>query len=137
MSDLRTFKYLAAILFFMVANTVFGQTQWKPTTATISFKIKNAGFTVNGNFKGFTGQLSFDPNALAASSLHASVAVATISTGNSSRDNHLKKEEYFNAGTYPKIDIKSKSLFKKDSGYAGLFNVTIKDKTREVEIPFT
>ena len=137
MNVLRTYKSLLAISLLLVPGIVFGQIQWKPTVATVSFKIKNAGFTVDGNFKGFTGQLLFDPNALPASSLHASVSVATINTGNSSRDNHLKKEEYFNASTYPKIDISSKSLFKKENGFAGLFDVTIRNKTKQVEIPFT
>ena len=137
MYPFRNYKCLLSLCLLLTSVVVSAQIQWKPSVATVSFKIKNAGFTVNGSFKGFDGQLLFDPNELAASSLHASVEVATINTGIASRDNHIKEADYFDAATYPKIDVASKTLYKKDNGFAGLFNVTIKNKTRQVEIPFT
>ncbi|CAN5427546.1 YceI family protein [soil metagenome] len=137
MHPLRNCKWFLSLCLLFTTVVAGAQIQWKPSVATVSFKIKNAGFTVNGNFNGFAGQLSFDPNELAASSIHATVEVASISTGIASRDNHLKKDDYFDAAAYPKIDIASKTLYKKDNGFAGLFNVTIKNKKRQVEIPFT
>ena len=137
MQFFRKYKFLLLLSFLLFSSAAFCQTNWKPTVATVSFKIKNAGFTVNGSFKGFSGELLFDPNALSSSSLHASVSAATINTDNNSRDNHLKSDDYFDAAAYPIIDVKSGNLYKKDNGFAGIFNVTIKNKTKQVEIPFT
>ncbi len=124
----------------MVIGTVhvpaIAQTVWRPYSAIVSFKIKNAGFTVDGSFKGFKGELIFDPNALPTSSLKGSVDVATINTDNTKRDNHLKSDDYFDAEKFRLIEISSKKLYKNGDGFAGIFNVTIKDKTKEVEIPF-
>jgi polyisoprenoid-binding protein YceI len=127
---------LAAVLFLLFSLTAFGQTNWKTTEYNVSFKIKNAGITVSGKFEGFKGQLLFSPDKLATSALSASVEVATIKTGIAMRDNDLQAEKYFNSAKYPLIEVKSTKLYKKDARYAGLFNVTIKGVTRQVEIPF-
>ncbi len=91
---------------------------------------------VDGNIDGFNGQLFFDENTLAASYLKASVNVANIKTGNSLRDEHLQNANYFNAALFPKIEIASKKLYKKQSAFEGLFDITIKGITRETMIPF-
>lgn len=133
----QKYKWLLIVLFIGgVHAPAIAQTVWRPYLTTVSFKIKNAGFTVDGSFRGFKGELTFDPNALPASSLKGLVEVATINTDNTKRDNHLRSDDYFDAAKYKFIEINSKKLYKKGDGFAGLFNVTIKDKTKEVEIPF-
>jgi polyisoprenoid-binding protein YceI len=112
------------------------QTKWTPYLASVSFKIKNAWFTVDGSLKGFKGDLEFSEDALANSFLEASVQVATINTGNDKRDAHLRSDDYFDADKYKTILVKSKKLYKTTEGYAGLFDVTIKNITRQVVIPF-
>lgn len=93
-------------------------------------------FTVDGSFKGFKGDLEFSEDALNTSSLAASVQVATINTGNNKRDSHLRSEDYFDADKYKTIQVRSEKLYKTADGFAGLFDVTIKNTTRKVEIPF-
>jgi polyisoprenoid-binding protein YceI len=127
--------FTIAILFFLAANT-FAQS--KVTRSAVTFKIKNLGFNVEGSFGGLSADINFKPANLATSSIEASVASNTVNTDNESRDNHLKSEDYFDVAKYPKIILKSVS-FKRKSGsnYTGSFNVTIKDKTKLIEIPFT
>ncbi|WPU98991.1 YceI family protein [Mucilaginibacter sp. cycad4] len=126
--------YIAALLIF-AATAGFAQTV---TKSDISFKIKNLGFNVAGTFSGLQADIRFKPNDLAGSSIEASVASSTVNSDNESRDNHLKSEDYFDVAKYPKITMKSVS-FKRKSGsnYTGNFNVTIRDKTKLIEIPFT
>ncbi|MFC0518854.1 YceI family protein [Mucilaginibacter angelicae] len=126
--------YIAALLIF-AATAGFAQTV---TKSDISFKIKNLGFNVVGIFSGLQADIRFKPNDLAGSSIEASVASNTVNSDNESRDNHLKSEDYFDVAKYPKIIMKSVS-FKRKSGsnYTGSFNVTIRDKTKLIEIPFT
>ena len=119
----------------LMLGTAFAQ----PVTNTeINFKIKNAGLTVNGSLQGFEGDIDFDPDNLQSSKITASVQVETIDTGIGMRDNHLKKDDYFDAEKYPKITMVSKSFTKKSDGsYEGLFDLTIKGHTEEITLPFS
>jgi len=134
----RTYQYLFLVLpACLISGIAAAQTSWQPYLASVSFKIKNAGLNVTGNFKGFKGQILFDPNALSSSSLNGSVDVSTINTGITKRDHHLISDDYFDAGKYKLIEVHSKHLYKKEDAFAGIFNVTIKNVTKEVEIPFS
>ncbi len=121
---------------FFYPMIIFGQTTWTANSSEILFKIKNAGITVTGRFGGFNSSLVFSPDKLESSSLKGSVEVATIKTGINKRDQDLKGENYFNEVKYKLIEVKSSKLYKKGTQYAGLFNVTIKGITKQVEIPF-
>ncbi|MBB6130324.1 YceI family protein [Mucilaginibacter lappiensis] len=129
--------YIAAILAFLVTNS-FAQVKTTINKSAITFKIKNMGINCTGVFNGLQADVQFKPADLASSSIIASVETATINTDNEMRDNHLKSADYFDITTYPKITLKSVS-FKHKGGdnYTGSFNVTIKDKTKLIEIPFT
>jgi polyisoprenoid-binding protein YceI len=108
------------------------------TRSVITFEIKNMGITTGGSIGGLTANVHFNPANLNASTLEASVDVSTINTDNTSRDEHLRSEDFFNVARYPKISLKS-IVFKHKSGnnYTGTFNLTIKDKSKQIEIPFT
>ena len=60
----------------------------------------------------------------------------SINTGIKKRDKDLKKKEYFDLDNFKDIEIKSVKLYTTDNAYAGLFDVTIKGVTKQVEIPF-
>ena len=69
----------------------------------VSLKIKNFGFNVKGTFSGPNGNIIFNPDSLEASSFDVTVDAKTVNTGIDQRDNHLRKEEYFDAEKYPKF----------------------------------
>ena len=121
---------------FLSPAIVFSQTTWKQTSASVEFKIKNAGINVTGRFSGLTTSLVFSPDKLASSSLKGSVGVSTIKTGIDKRDKDLQEDTYFNTGKFKTIEVKSTKISKKGSQYSGVFNVTIKGVTKQVEIPF-
>ena len=129
-------KLLPLIAFLFFITTVFAQV--KVTKAKITFQIKNLGINSNGFFGNMQANIQFDPNALTTSSIEATAEVNSINTDNDTRDEHLRSDEYFDAAKYPKITMKSVS-FKHKSGnnYTGQFNVTMKDKTKAFEVPFT
>ena len=129
-------KLYLVLLSVVVPALAFAQTTWKPTSSEISFKIKNAGATVTGRFTGLQTTLKFSPDKLSSSSLDGSVDVATIKTGIDKRDKDLLEEKYFDADKFKKIELKSTKLYKKGEQFAGLFNVTIKGVTKQVEVPF-
>ena len=133
-------RYTTLILFLLFTPFAFAQSKHTVVVAksTISFQIKNLGIGIGGNFGGFKSDIQFDPAHLDSSTIEASVDVKTINTDNDGRDEHLRSDSYFDVEKYPQITMKSVS-FKHKSGdtYSGIFNLTIKDKTKQVEVPFT
>jgi len=108
------------------------------TRSSITFEIKNMGITTGGSIGGLVTKVHFTPENLNASTIEASVDVNTINTDNSSRDEHLRSEDFFDVLRFPKISLKS-VVFKHKGGnnYTGTFVLTIKDKSKQIEMPFT
>lgn len=125
---------LIVILFFV--TTAFAQV--KVAKTKITFQIKNLGINTSGFFGNMQANIQFDPATLATSTIEANVDVNSINTDNDTRDEHLRSDEFFDAAKYPKITMRSVS-FKHKSGnnYSGQFTVTMKDKTKVFEVPFT
>jgi len=107
--------------------------------SSVKFTIKNFGLKVDGSMKGLQGKIIFNPASLATASFNVSVDAATINTNNGSRDNHLKKEEYFDVAKHPGVQFISTrivatnnpAIFKMEG------NITIKGVTKLVNFPFT
>jgi polyisoprenoid-binding protein YceI len=106
--------------------------------SSITFEIKNMGIATGGSIGGLAPKIHFVPTNLNGSTLEATVDVSTINTDNSGKDEHLRSEDFFDVARYPRISLKSIN-FKHKSGnnYIGTFNLTIKDKSKQIEIPFT
>ncbi len=113
-------------------------TEWTIVSSTVSFKIKNAGFTIDGKFGVVTGTILFDAVKSYSNSIEATIDSKSVNTGNDTRDEHLKKKEYFDVDTYPKINMKA-TLFgkEKDGTYKGYFKLTLKNTTKDVVVPFS
>lgn len=131
-------KKIHLIFALLFTASIAIATSWTPSTASVKFYIKNAGVTVDGSLSGLRASVTFDPADLANSSIYASVDTKTIKTGIDKRDAHLQKEEYFDATKYPKIEMTSTAISSKGgNNYNGTFNVSIKGKTKSVNVPFT
>lgn len=130
---------LGLLIILAYSQLVAAQTViWKPTKASITFTIRNAGLNVEGSFRGFIGELNFDPNAPEKGSISGSVEAGTVETGIGMRNNHLKKAEYFDVATHPRISLKSVKMTRQSGkNYEGTFALTLKGTTRTVSIPFT
>jgi polyisoprenoid-binding protein YceI len=125
------------LILFLFSTVVLGQNKKIVPENVIQFKIKNAGLSVDGSFKGLSGTIVFDANKPTESSFEVSLDAKTVNTGNNSRDGHLKKKDYFDVETYPKIGFKSKKTEATKTGYLTTGNLTIKGKTKEITILFT
>ena len=106
--------------------------------AKVQFVAKGPFGKVNGHFTGLKSEIIFDENNLAASSIRASVDVKTIETGIGLRNKDLsEKEEWFNAGKFPEITVKSDKIEKISSGYKLTGSLTMKGVTKPVLIAFS
>ncbi|WP_428327623.1 YceI family protein [Mucilaginibacter sp.] len=131
-------KFIIAILFIIIAGTANTFAQSTISRSTITFHIKNMGIGTSGTFSGLQASVNFNPADLAKSTIDASVETSTLNSNNSSRDEHLKSEDFFDIAKYPKITLKSVSFtHKSGDNYTGKFNLTIKDKTKLIDMPFT
>jgi len=130
-------KFALTLINITIVFAGFAMAQSTVTKSSVTFQVRNLGISVTGNVSGLKADIQFNPGNLAIASIDASVDANTISTDNSSRDEHLKEAEFFDPAHYPRIIMKSVS-FKHRSGsnYTGFFNLTIKNKTKLVEVPF-
>ena len=109
----------------------------KDEGSSITFKIKNFGLQVDGSFTGLKGKIDFDPNVLSTAIFDVSVTTSTINTGIDMRDNHLRKDEYFNVKNFNTIRFVSTKVKSTDGKLIMTGNLTIKKKTIEIKFPFT
>lgn len=131
--------FFGVLLIQLLTTTTFAQ-QYKVTDegSSIKFTIKNFGIETGGSFTGLEGSISFDPNNLSKDSITLSVDANSINTDNNMRDNHLRKEEYFDVEHYPRIRFVSGSVtVDKNAHFTVTGQLTIKNTTKEVSIPFT
>jgi polyisoprenoid-binding protein YceI len=115
-------------------------TNWTVDTANakVGFSVKGPFGTVNGTFSGLEAVIQFDPNNLAGCSIRASIDAKTVNSGIGMRNHHLQSEEqYLNTDKYPRIMYKSSKIEKTGAGYKATGELTIKNVTKPVEIPFT
>jgi len=131
-------KVFTAIALFCVV-TAFGQ-NYTPTDAgsKVRFVIKNFGINTGGTFEGLAGSIIFDPANLAGASFNVSVDAKSVDTDVEARDNHLRKEEYFDVEKYPKLSFRSTKITTTNKeGYLFMFGViTIKNISKEFSFPF-
>ena len=132
-------RSLLVILIFLPGAFCISAQSLKPVNdaSEIKFTIKNFGLNVTGKFSGLSGTMQFNPSNLSASAFNVSVDANTVNTGVDMRDNHLKKEEYFDVSKYPTINFVSTSITGDQNGYTLSGRLTIKGITKEISFPFT
>lgn len=102
--------------------------------SSIGFEVKHMMVSkVKGQFEGYTADVeSADLTDLSAANIAFKFDVASITTRNEDRDNHLKSADFFDAEQYPSIDFQSTSITKAGDNYNVTGNLTIKEVTKPV-----
>ncbi len=124
-----------SLLFLFTIITHLSLAQTEP--ADITFIIRNAGIGVDGFFEENSVDYKFYPNDLNASFFKLTIPTTTINTGINARDKHLRKSKYFDVEEYPNLTFSSTKITKTQEGYTLTGNLTMKETTLPVEIPFT
>ena len=110
---------------------------WTLDTAhsEISFKVRHLVIsTVTGYFSDFEGNAATPEDTFQGGQVILRIAAASINTNNQQRDSHLKGPDFFDAGQYPEIMIKTTSIKQvSDDDYTLLADVTMKGITKPVE----
>jgi polyisoprenoid-binding protein YceI len=130
-------KTMTLCLFICFVNLT--PKDWDISTAKekIGFQIKGPFGTVNGQLSDLKGQIIFDEAQPEKSSFKVNLSVSTLKTGIDKRDKDLKSASFFDLAKYPLVSFVSKKISKTSSGFEVVGDLTIKNKTKEVTIPFT
>ena len=131
-------KIFTIIVLIIAGHCLYAQTYTAADAGSeVKFSIKNFGLSVAGSFTGLEGKIIFNPANAASATFNVSVATSSVNTGNSSRDKHLKKEDYFDATNHSKLTFVSSKV----GGTAGAYTMegllTIKGVSKKISFPFT
>ena len=99
----------------------------------VDFSIRHIVAKSKGSFKTVAGVIDFSNTP----SMNITIEVASINTSNEKRDKHLRTDEYFDVAKFPTMTFVSKSFNKTSDGMVVTGDLTIKDVTKEVELPLT
>lgn len=133
-------KFIFSLLLTQILVAASFAQEYKPVDegSAVAFEIKNMGFNTKGSFKGLDGKIVFSPADPSKTSFDVTVDATTVNTDNEMRDNHLKKESYFDVEKYPKIRFVSTSCSGPDKNghYTLSGKLTIKNTTKDMSFPF-
>ena len=102
--------------------------------SSIGFGVKHMLVsTTKGKFLKYDVAAEVDATDVANSAAVVTIDAASIETGETDRDNHLRSADFFDVANYPTITFKTKR-FAKNGGdeYKIYGDLTIRDVTREV-----
>ncbi len=91
---------------------------------------------VNGHFKDFSVTITGDEADPLKASVKATIQVASIDTGITKRDEHLRGKDFFDAATHPEITFTSTSVRQEGDGYVISGKFTMRGVSREIQFPF-
>ena len=133
-------RLLPFVALLILASTTLAQDfQIDPKHSSANFSVKHLLVsTVHGRFGGgVTGTIHLDPEDITKSSVTAVIKTDTITTDNASRDKDLHGERFFDTEKYPEIKFQSTKVEKRGDSYVAIGNLTMKDVTKQIELPFT
>ena len=106
--------------------------------SSVAFVYQQMGVSVDGHFRKFTSQLSFDPAIPTAGKAVFDVALASVDTGAPEGDEEVAGKQWFNTKAFPTARFVSSSV--KPLGgnrYEVAGQLSIKGKTQDVVVPAT
>lgn len=121
-------------IFSLTAFSFQESNDWKISDG---YAVKFETSYADGEFTAVRGNIFFDEGNLDSSKFDISLDVASISTGNSLKDKHAKKDKWFGAKKHPTIQFRSSSVSKTDTGYEVVGNLELHGVKKKITIPFT
>jgi len=103
--------------------------------SVVEFKVRHMTIShIKGHFTRVSGTLLLNEDDLALSSVEAAIEIDSIHTRDEGRDEHLKGAEFFDAGQFPSMQLKSTHIaLKSDGELVVTGDLTIKGITRSVQ----
>jgi polyisoprenoid-binding protein YceI len=107
-----------------------------PAKSSVSFSYKQMGVAMDGRFKKFTAQLSFDPAKAEQAKASFEVDLTSVDTGSGEADDEVVTKSWFNAAAFPKAQFVAKQIKQTaPNQYEVQGTLSIKGLTRELKFP--
>ncbi|MGF7191144.1 polyisoprenoid-binding protein YceI [Robbsia andropogonis] len=99
---------------------------------------KQMSVAVDGKFKKFSGDVTFDPANPSAGSAKVTIDIGSYDIGSDEYNNTLKSAEWFDSGKFPQATFVSTSIASAGPGKLTVKGkLTIKGKTQDVSVPLS
>ena len=118
--------------------SAFAQQKLVPAQSDISFVTKQMGVPLEGHFKKFDAQISFDTAKPDAAKIAFTVDTGSATLGAPESDAELPKAAWFNVPKFPQATFQSASVKSLGGGkYQVTGKLTIKGNVKDVDVPVT
>ena len=133
------FRRLALVLILILGTATWAHAETyviDPTHSHVDFSVRHMMISrVPGSFHDFSGTIQYDPKDTTAWSVEVTIQTASISTADSTRDKHLRSNDFFAADSFPTITFKSTKIIPKGNGkFDVLGNLTMRGITKPVTL---
>ena len=108
-----------------------------PTHSEIEFKVKHLMVTnVKGKFKEFEASIYTTNDDFMSSEIDCFINAASIDTGNTDRDNHLRGADFFDVENHPQLSFQADTVenVDKDGSYELWGNLTMKGISKKIKL---
>ena len=103
-----------------------------PVHSEVSFTVRHMMVSkVRGRFDKFEGTITTAPDPL-QSSVTATVDLGSVNTGNDTRDNHIRSEDFFHAEKHPTMTFRSTGIRQDGGEFLLDGDLTLRGVTRPV-----
>ena len=131
---------LAGVSLVPAAAVAAGAPAWTVDKAASSLRFTSslAGDSFTGVFRRWDADIRFDPANLPASSVTATIDVASAATGNADRDQALPTDTFFDAHAYPRATFVARHFTALGAGrYTADGVLTLRGASKPLSLPFT
>lgn len=108
-----------------------------PTHSEIEFKVKHLMVTnVKGKFKEFEASIYTTNDNFMSAEIDCFINAASVDTGNTDRDNHLRGADFFDVANHPQLSFQADTVenVDKDGSYELWGNLSIKGITKKIKL---
>jgi polyisoprenoid-binding protein YceI len=131
---------LIALLLGALSAPAIAAPKWTvdPAKSTVGFEVQVASETVKGTFATYKADIAFDPANPAGSSAVVTIDLASVKSGDATRDGMLSAQQWFNVAVAPQARFETTSI--KSTGantYEATGKLTIRGVAKPVTLPFT
>ncbi len=129
-------KLLTATLLGLAVLSASAAPQLQPAQSELSFAAKQMGVPIEGKFKRFDAQLTFDPKKPEAGKVSFTIEMGSATLGAPEFDAELVKAPWFNAKALPQASFVSTSFKPAANGRIDVAGkLTIKGVAHDVVVP--
>ena len=107
-------------------------------SSTLGFSATWAGDAIEGQFKRWTADILFSPDALDRSELTVSIDMSSAATGDDQRDSSLPSDDFFATATHPKATFTASKFRKTGEGkFVADGTLDLRGVKKPLSLPFS